>query len=88
MLINLKKKKGLRVLVDKAKKLFVPKNLIDNALKNGSDKTIKEETVMFDGYAPGGVAILAICITDKNTRTTQQIRKIFSDHKSQLAGTY
>lgn len=70
----------LRVAIDAAKKLNMPKDKIETAIKKGTGElaggTIDE--VIYEGYGPGGVAILVQAATDNKNRTVAEIRKIFS----------
>lgn len=65
--------------VERAKKDSMPKDNIERALAKGSGAggaTLEE--VMYEGYGPGGVAILIQAVTDNNNRTAPEIRHIFS----------
>jgi YebC/PmpR family DNA-binding regulatory protein len=65
--------------VDRAKKDSMPKDVIERALAkgSGSDGSALEE-ITYEGYGPGGVAILIHVVTDNNKRTAPEIRHIFS----------
>jgi transcriptional/translational regulatory protein YebC/TACO1 len=65
--------------VERAKKDSMPKDVIERALKKGSgaDGASLEE-VMYEGYGPGGVALLIEAVTDNNNRTAPEIRHVFS----------
>lgn len=65
--------------VERAKKDSMPKDNIERALAKGSgaDGASLEE-IMYEGYGPGGVAILIQAVTDNNNRTAPEIRHIFS----------
>jgi YebC/PmpR family DNA-binding regulatory protein len=65
--------------VERAKKDSMPKDVIERALKKGSgaDSSSLEE-VMYEGYGPGGVALLIEAVTDNNNRTAPEIRHVFS----------
>jgi YebC/PmpR family DNA-binding regulatory protein len=63
--------------IQKAKKSSVPNNNIDNAVKRGSGATAGGsdwETITYEGYAPGGVAILIECLTDNRNRAASEVR--------------
>jgi YebC/PmpR family DNA-binding regulatory protein len=66
-------------LIERAKKDSMPKDVIERALKKGSGEggAVIEE-VMYEGYGPGGVALLIQTLTDNNNRTAPEIRHIFS----------
>jgi YebC/PmpR family DNA-binding regulatory protein len=70
----------LRLAVDKARAQSVPKDTIERAIKKGTgelDGVVIEE-VSYEGYGPGGVALLVDGATDNKTRTVAEIRMIFS----------
>ena len=63
--------------IQKAKKTSVPNNNIDNAVKRGSGATAGGadwETITYEGYAPGGVAVLIECLTDNRNRAAAEVR--------------
>lgn len=65
--------------VDRAKKDSMPKENIERALAKGSGANgASLEEVLFEGYGPGGVALLIKAVTDNNNRTAPEIRHIFS----------
>ena len=65
--------------IDRAKKDSMPKDVIERALAKGSgaDGSTLEE-VMYEGYGPGGVAIVIQAVTDNNNRTAPEIRHAFT----------
>lgn len=66
-------------LIERAKKDSMPKDVIERALKKGSGENgAAIEEVMYEGYGPGGVALLIQAVTDNNNRTAPEIRHIFS----------
>lgn len=70
----------LRTAVNKAKSVNMPNDNIERAIKKGSgslDGVVYEE-IRYEGYGPGGVAIMVDCLTDNKNRTTPEIRTIFS----------
>ena len=66
----------LRAAVDKAKSQSMPKDNIDRAILKGSggDEGLNLEEVTYEGYGPGGVAILIECMTDNRNRTVAEVR--------------
>jgi YebC/PmpR family DNA-binding regulatory protein len=67
--------------IEKAKSLRMPKENIERAIARGSGAGADAaaiETVTYEGYGPGGVAILIECLTDNRNRTAAEIRHIFS----------
>ena len=74
--------------IQKAKKTSVPNNNIDNAVKRGSGATAGGadwETITYEGYAPGGVAILIECLTDNRNRAAAEVRTALTRNGGQLA---
>ncbi len=71
----------LRLAIDKAKAANVPRETIERAIGKGSgdDGTVFEE-FNYEGYGPGGVAILLRILTDNRNRTAPEIRRIFERH--------
>lgn len=70
----------LRAAIDKAKSQSMPKDNIDRAVKRGSgdmDGVVYEE-VRYEGYGPGGAAIMVDCLTDNRNRTVAEVRHAFS----------
>src|SRR5260221_1173800 len=66
--------------VQRAKDAAVPKDTIDRAVKRGAGETggANYETVHYEGYAPGGVAVIAEALTDNRNRTSQDLRSYFN----------
>ena len=79
----------LRAAILEAKSLSLPKDNIERAIKKGTgeiDGGNVEET-LYEGYGPGGVAIMCDIMTDNRNRTAPEIRKIFDVHGGALGGT-
>ena len=75
----------LRAVIQNAKSVNMPKDNIERAIKRASDKSLGNyKEVLFEGYAPFGVAILVETATDNNTRTVANIRSYFNKHKGSL----
>ena len=69
----------LRAVIQNAKSVNMPKDNIDRAIKRASDKSLGNyKEILFEGYAPHGVAILVETATDNNTRTVANIRSYFN----------
>lgn len=67
--------------IQKAKKTSVPNDNIDRAVKRGAGLTgdaIDYQTIMYEGYGPGGVALLIECLTDNRNRAAAEVRTIMS----------
>jgi YebC/PmpR family DNA-binding regulatory protein len=74
--------------IQKAKKTSVPNSNIDNAVKRGSGATAGGadwETITYEGYAPGGVAVLIECLTDNRNRAAAEVRTALARNGGQLA---
>ncbi len=77
----------LRQAVMAAKEENMPKDNIDRAIKKaagGADGSTIFEEVTYEGYGPGGVAVLVEVLTDNKNRTVAEIRHIFSKHGGNL----
>lgn len=76
----------LRLAVDSAKKAAVPNANIERAIRRGAglDDGGAFEEVMYEGYGPGGVAILVETATDNRNRTASDVRSSFSKHGGSL----
>ncbi len=70
----------LRAAIDAAKNINMPKDKIETAIKKGTGEIASGniDEVVYEGYGPGGVAILIEAATDNKNRTVAEIRKIFS----------
>lgn len=70
----------LRLAVDKAKSQSVPKDAIDRAVKRGAGDLDGEnyEEIRYEGYAPGGAAVMVDCLSDNRNRTVADVRHAFS----------
>ena len=69
----------LRAVIQNAKSVNMPKDNIERAIKRASDKSQGDyKEVVFEGYAPHGIAILVETATDNNTRTVANIRSYFN----------
>lgn len=70
----------LRMAIDSAKEINLPKDKIETAIKKGTGEITSGtlEEVAYEGYGPGGVALLVEAVTDSKNRTVSEIRKIFS----------
>jgi YebC/PmpR family DNA-binding regulatory protein len=78
----------LRICIQNAKSVNMPKDRIDAAIKRASSKdTSAYEEVLYEGYAPHGIAVLVECATDNPTRTVANIRHAFSKYGGTLGVT-
>ncbi len=78
----------LRLAVDKARVANMPADNIKRAIERatGGDKAIEYEEIVYEGYGPGGVALLVETATDNRNRTAAEVRSIFSKAGGSLAG--
>ncbi len=79
---------SLRLAIQKAKSANVPKDNIERAIKKGTGELKGEQLseIVYEGYGPGGVAILIETLTDNTNRTVSEIKHIFSKHGGSLGG--
>lgn len=80
----------LRLAIDRAKREGMPNDTIERAIAKASGATTDGEsfeTVVYEGYGPGGVAVLAIALTDNRNRTAAEVRNAFSRHGGSLGET-
>lgn len=69
----------LRAVIQNAKAVNMPKDNIERAIKRASDKSQGDfKEILFEGYAPHGIAVLIETATDNNTRTVANIRSYFN----------
>lgn len=70
----------LRLAVDKAKSQSMPKDNIERAIKKGSGDLdgADYQEIRYEGYGPGGTAVLVDCMTDNKNRTVAEVRHAFS----------
>ena len=76
----------LRVAVDKAKGENLPSDNIDRAIKKGAGELqgVTYEEGVYEGYGPGGVAVLVTYMTDNKNRTASEVRHSFTKHGGNL----
>src|SRR3981081_4359977 len=69
----------LRYAIDKAREVSMPKDNIERAIKRGTGDVegVTFEEITYEGYGPGGVAIMVDVLTDNRNRTNGEVRKIF-----------
>ncbi|MEL6449234.1 MAG: YebC/PmpR family DNA-binding transcriptional regulator [Pseudomonadota bacterium] len=76
----------LRLAVDKAKGQSMPKDNIERAIKRGSGELGGDDyqEIRYEGYGPGGTAVMVDCMTDNRNRTVAEVRHAFSKHGGNL----
>lgn len=79
----------LRAAVDKARAVNMPKDNVDRAIKKGTGEgnDAPYEEVSYEGYGPGGVAVLVDAMTDNRNRTVADVRHAFSKNNGNLGET-
>ncbi len=72
--------------LSKAKEFNMPQDNIDRAIKKGTGELegANYETVVYEGYGPGGIAILVEVLTENKNRTAADIRNLFGKHQGNL----
>ncbi|MFA8449235.1 MAG: YebC/PmpR family DNA-binding transcriptional regulator [Bacteroidales bacterium] len=76
----------LRLAVNNAKAVSMPKDNIQRAITKGGDKDAANiQEVIYEGYLPNGIAVYVECTTDNLKRTIANVRSIFSKHGGSLA---
>jgi len=80
---------ALRYAIDKAKAANMPKDTIEKAIKKGSGdlEGASYEEVLYEGYGPGGVAVMVEALTDNRNRTGPEVKKIFERRGGSLGAT-
>jgi YebC/PmpR family DNA-binding regulatory protein len=83
---NLQANPTLADAVQRAKDASVPADNIERAIKRGTGEAqgVSYETLVYEGFAPGGVAVLVEVLTDNRNRAAAEVRKIFSKHSGNL----
>lgn len=78
----------LRTAIQTAKGSNMPQDNIERAIKKGTGELegVTFEEVLYEGYGPEGVAVLAACLTDNKNRTAAEIRNIFNKGSGSMAG--
>ena len=78
----------LRLAIQRAKDANMPADNIDRAVKKGTGELegVNYEEITYEGYGPGGVAVIVEALTDNKNRTTGEVRNIFSKRGGNMAG--
>ncbi len=76
----------LRYAIDKGKAANMPKDTIEKAVKKGTGdlEGVNFEEVLYEGYGPGGVAMMVEALTDNRNRTAPEIKRLFEKHGGSL----
>ncbi|HEX2567799.1 MAG TPA: YebC/PmpR family DNA-binding transcriptional regulator [Burkholderiales bacterium] len=76
----------LRLAMDKAREANMAKDSVQNAIKRGTGQLegVTYEEVRYEGYGPGGAAVMVDCLTDNRTRTVAEVRHAFTKNGGNL----
>jgi len=77
---------GLKTAIASARAIQMPADNIDRAIKKaaGATDSVDYEEILYEGYGPGGVAIMVKCLTDNRNRTASDVRAIFGKRGGNL----
>ena len=79
---------ALRRVIQNARAVNMPKDKVEAAIKRAAGKDATNyDQILYEGYAPHGVAVLVECATDNPTRTVASVRAIFSKHGGNFGAT-
>jgi YebC/PmpR family DNA-binding regulatory protein len=76
----------LRLAIDKARAASMPRDNIERAIKRGAGELGADnfEEVRYEGYGPGGAAVMVQCLTDNRNRTVSEVRHVFTRYGGNL----
>lgn len=79
----------LRLAIERARQANMPGDNVDRAIKKGTGELpgVTYEQAVYEGYGPGGVAVLVEVLTDNKNRASSEVRNIFSKSGGNLAGS-
>jgi transcriptional/translational regulatory protein YebC/TACO1 len=81
-----KESPGLLSAIEKAKKVNMPSENIERAIKKASEPSSQMESILYEAYGPGGVGIIIETLTDNKNRTAQAIKHLLSKNNTSLGG--
>ncbi len=78
---------SLRTMYQKAREASVPIDTIERAIKRGTGELegVRYEAVTYEGYAPGGIAMIVETLTDNRNRTSAEVKHLFSKNGGTIA---
>ena len=76
----------LRVAIDKAKSMNMPKDNIERVLRSAAEKMENIEEITYEGYGPEGISVIVEAATDNKNRTAQEIKSLFDKAGGNLGG--
>jgi YebC/PmpR family DNA-binding regulatory protein len=76
----------LRMVMEKARAASMPRDNIERAVKRGTGELGADhfEEIRYEGYGPGGAAVMVQCLTDNRNRTVSEVRYVFTRHGGNL----
>lgn len=79
---------SLRLVLDKARSANMPKDKIQKAIDVALGKTGENQVqeIVYEAFAPGGVALMIVALTNNNNRTAGELRTLLTKHHGSLAG--
>ncbi len=80
----------LRLAMERAKREGMSSDTVERAVAKGSGASadgLEYQTVFYEGYGPGGVAVMAVALTDNRNRTAAEVRQAFNRHGGSLGET-
>lgn len=77
---------GLRTIVEKARKVNMPNENIERAIKKASEPSAQMEAIVYEAYGPGGAGLIITTLTDSRNRTAQEVKHILSKNGFALGG--
>jgi YebC/PmpR family DNA-binding regulatory protein len=79
----------LRYAIDEARYANMPRDTIERAIKKGAGSSEGDnyEPIRYEGYGPGGVAVIVDALTDNRTRTIGEVRLAFTDHSGNVGNS-
>lgn len=81
-----KEASGLRNAIEKAKEVEMPLENIERAIKKATETPEDLETILYEGYGPGGSQFIIETLTNNRNKAAQEVRHIFSKHGFSLGG--
>lgn len=77
----------LRLAIQNAKGVNMPKDNIDRAISKADKEGANLEEVVYEGYAPNGIAVVVECLTDNTNRSVSSVRAVFNKYNGTLGKT-
>ncbi|MEJ0001729.1 MAG: YebC/PmpR family DNA-binding transcriptional regulator [bacterium] len=81
-----KESPGLRAAIEKAKKVNMPSENIERAIRKAAEPSAHMDSITYEAYGPGGVGIIVETLTDSKNRTAQEVKHILSENGTALSG--